>query len=266
MVACSPRISLSFLLFGLVASLCHLFSSPAAAAQSPLTYKTETFERGEAGCKPKEPGCSYVSFTYPKFTAGTDLKVLNALNAAVQNFLLGRSDGNPAKDFNDWASKEMTKKTGPEKWTFEKKVDVELNRSSVVSLSLFQEDYIKNPFMQPKSWVTLVSFNAQTGTKISLNDLLMGNYQADLTRLGEKSFRMAKKISPQESLAERDFTFKDGKFQLNDNFMVGSNGLVFQFNKYEIAPGMDGPTRFTIPYSELKGLSSANGVLASFVE
>ena len=56
------------------------------------------------------------------------------------------------------------------------------------------------------------------------------------------------------SLRDAMFTFEGDRFRLNSNFGVGSNGLIVEFNPYEIAPYAAGPTSITLGWSAVRSL------------
>ncbi|MCB0300152.1 MAG: DUF3298 domain-containing protein, partial [Calditrichaeota bacterium] len=57
------------------------------------------------------------------------------------------------------------------------------------------------------------------------------------------------------------FFFENNRFELNDNFRIGDNGLEFLFNPYEIAPYAFGAMTLELPYSEIGDLLSKSEYL-----
>jgi Protein of unknown function (DUF3298) len=62
------------------------------------------------------------------------------------------------------------------------------------------------------------------------------------------------KAVPSADLKEAGFWFKDGRFQSNENFGLTDKALLFEYNVYEIAPYVMGPTTVEIPLAEIRDL------------
>ncbi len=233
----------------------------------PLTFEPKTFQNGENGCLPRSENCTYVLFTYLRFTGDSKKEALEAINDAVSDFLLEGPEGKKPKDLEKFAEQMIASHQEMQKefpkfsqaWSTEKNVTVEFNQAGVLSLAMNVNDYLGGA--HPNSATTLASFDTRTGKKISLGNLFQGGYETKLTAIGERYFRKEKELGPDENLEQAGFFFEKGKFRLNENFLIGSDGLVFEFNPYEVAPYVMGPTRFTIPYVDLKELVSKDGPL-----
>jgi hypothetical protein len=58
-------------------------------------------------------------------------------------------------------------------------------------------------------------------------------------------------LSPDSSLTEILF---ENKIEHNDNFTLADNGIVFLYNRYEIAPYVFGEIILEIPYEEINDI------------
>ncbi|MFZ6013440.1 MAG: RsiV family protein, partial [Bacteroidota bacterium] len=98
-----------------------------------------------------------------------------------------------------------------------------------------------------------INMNPQTGKEVKLDDILKSGYANVLLKEGEKAFRMVRDLADTTSFYDYGFEFPDNKFQLNDNYGFIQEGIVFFYNRYEIAPYAAGPTQIVIPYEKLRG-------------
>ncbi len=62
-------------------------------------------------------------------------------------------------------------------------------------------------------------------------------------------------------LNDAGYWFDKNNFELNDNFLIKKNGLLFVFNPYEIAAYVYGAIEVFIPYKEIKDLIKDDSVL-----
>ena len=96
----------------------------------------------------------------------------------------------------------------------------------------------------------LQSFDLSTGNMINVTQ----KYDADkLLSLAETKFREIHKLDSEADLNDAGFMFEDGKFTLPENMGLTKEGVLMIYNSYEVASYAQGETRFTIPYSALKG-------------
>jgi len=101
--------------------------------------------------------------------------------------------------------------------------------------------------------------------ELTLNDILVNGYRQQLTRIGEKIFRKDEKLNANAPLTDNYF-FKNGKFSLNDNFMITPTGLQFLYNEYEIKSFAQGQTGLFIPYAQIKSLLRPNTVVSQYLK
>jgi hypothetical protein len=108
-----------------------------------------------------------------------------------------------------------------------------------------------------------INWNTKTRKKITLQDILYDGYQMELNTIGEKIFRKEEKLSDSASL-KPDYLFKEGKFSLNDNFLITPIGIRFLYNQNEIKPYPAAETSLLIPYSQIKSLLRPNSVVTQY--
>ncbi len=98
--------------------------------------------------------------------------------------------------------------------------------------------------------------------QITLKDILNKGYETPLTKIGEEIFRKNEGLKPTDKLDT--YFFENQKFVLNNNFLITPEGLLFLYNPYEIKAYAYGKTELLIPYSAMKHLIAAEGVLAKY--
>lgn len=94
-------------------------------------------------------------------------------------------------------------------------------------------------------------FDIKSGRELNLQDYFKDIDQ--LNRIGEKYFRIAQELDPNESLEDAGFEFYDG-FYVSNNFSFDSKTMYVGYNVYEIGPYVMGAVDFEIPLSEIKSL------------
>jgi Protein of unknown function (DUF3298)/Deacetylase PdaC len=110
------------------------------------------------------------------------------------------------------------------------------------------------------------NFDLLNGKEIKLNDVLLGNYMPELTKIAENRFRRLFNIPVNQDLKKAGFFFNKGIFELNDNYSFSNYGITFQFNPYEVAAYVYGAPEITIPYSEIKNLIKPVSILGKFLK
>lgn len=104
----------------------------------------------------------------------------------------------------------------------------------------------------PNSNVSFYTFDRKTGELLSLSDLVADT--TALLRLVEKEFRKQQAIAPNHNLEQEGYFLRDGQFFLPANIGMGSKGMLFYYNPYEIAAYAVGPIQVTVPYDQLGGI------------
>ena len=107
------------------------------------------------------------------------------------------------------------------------------------------------PAAHPLFDTTYLNSDTRTGEALSLNSILKDGALPRLNAIGLVYFRKARGLAPADDLIEAGFNFSDDTFELNENFGVADNALIFHFNAYEVAPYALGPTDVEIPLSAI---------------
>jgi hypothetical protein len=97
-------------------------------------------------------------------------------------------------------------------------------------------------------------FDAQTGDKISLEDLFSD--MSAFTSLAEMEFRKDHNIPKDGSINANGFWFEDDTFYLPESIGLRESNLVLIYNQYDIASYAEGPIELEIPLSKIKSYLS----------
>lgn len=243
-----------------------------ASAAPSLVYTVKTVERWDINCPAKTDAfhCAHVVFKYPVVERAPRPRVAVALNRAVSDFLL-TSTGEPRRYKNIEAAMdgfmqgahEYQGRPGPRAANWEERtVRILYQTDKVVSLNF--DLSFSSGGLHPQYESTFASFDAATGAKIRLADVLVDGYEPRLTQIAETKFRASKGIAPAGSLHDAGYIFfRDDRFALNNNFWIGPRGITFFYNPYEIAGWAMGTTELLLPYREISDLIKPEGLLGS---
>lgn len=221
----------------------------------PLKLETVEFQQaggpqcpGAPETTPENIRCASLRLTYPKVLAAGNPQAAAAINQFIQEQVLEYSDaeGKPPATPEEFASmfvnayNEVPDAMGL--WEMERKVDVSFASDHVATLNFSESGYTggAHPFSGQRYFV----LDLDSGKQLSLNDLLAAGYETALNTAGEQAFRQARGLSATASLEEAGFWFANNLFKVNTNVGVLGNGLVFNFNPYEVAPYAMGRPNF----------------------
>ncbi len=100
--------------------------------------------------------------------------------------------------------------------------------------------------------VTYANFIPATGKKLTLKEVFKEEFMNKLTELAEKAFREDRNIKDSSSLQQLGYTFKDGQFQLSENFLLTDDGIRFFYNAYEVAPYAMGTAKADLSLEQIQ--------------
>jgi len=253
----------------MVAGLALAGCGPRARAPeaSGIAYVIHTFEQKSADCVPNG-ACAHIRIDYPEFSGGTP-----AVRESLQNFVADcmlRSTGDSVRAVSaeaavqaflaTYAAFHRSFPTSQQEWDVDRRATQLPSPPGVWTLAarLFES----TGGAHPVTFMRLASFDASTGRRLSPRDLLSPGADTQLLSLAEQAFRGARKLPATASFADSGYWFKDG-FRLPSEFAVTSQGFRFYFNEYEVAPYVMGPTDFTVPFDQVRGLIRSDGPLAA---
>ncbi len=247
--------------------------TPAAAPAPAVVYTVRTMERHDPACRLSKGdrfSCAHIRFEYPVIERAPTPAAAAALNRAVRDFLL-TSAGEPRKYASVEAEMDAfmrdyqrykTQASMPNAYWEERTVAILYQSFAVVSVK-FDLSFFSGG-LHPQYAATFASFNATTGAKMRLDDVLIAGYTPRLTRIAENEFRAQHGIKPGMTLRDAGYIFfKNDTFALNDNYWIGPKGVTFFYNTYEIAPYSMGTTELLLTYRQIRQLIRPDGLLRS---
>lgn len=99
------------------------------------------------------------------------------------------------------------------------------------------------------------NFDLKQQKQVELAQLLQPKQQAKLEALAHEAF---KKWVMDAKLADNVDEYEQAwKFKLSDNFYLAKQGLILQYQEYEIGPYVVGLPRLILPYDQLQGILKA---------
>lgn len=217
--------NLRYILFVMIA--CSLASCQwGTSTEDKPAITTDTLEFVYKNTKQKEVGLT-IDLSYPIF------KNQPVLNDSLNNYLKGQK----AISNSDLHA-------------------VVLRQDSSLTVIEINEKSGKNTITHFINW------NTKKSKSIKLNDILIDQYSDQLNKIAEMIFRSNEKLSATASLS--GYTFKNGQFTLNNNFLITPIGLKFLFNNGEAKPESYGQIVLFVPYSQILTLLRPNTVIDQY--
>ena len=108
----------------------------------------------------------------------------------------------------------------------------------------------------PNHFSVMYNIDLKTGKLIQLEEIFKKGTKNQLNKIAEKLF-----------INENGFEnwdFERGQFELNDDFVIEKDGLLYTYDAYEIGPYAAGDPSVFIPYSKIKKLLKRDSVLKEF--
>lgn len=249
-----------------------MIALPRVAVPAPgILYSIKTVERHDPACRPAGSdrfSCAHILFEYPVIERAPMPAAAAALNRAVRDFLL-TSVGEPKKYASIEAEMDAFMQDyqaykqpagAPSAFWEERTVAILYQSPAIVSIK-FDVSFFSGG-AHPQYAATFASFNATTGTRIRLDDVLVAGYRGRLARIAENEFRTQRGVKPGMTLHDAGYIFfQHDTFALNDNFWIGPKGVTFFYNTYEIAPYSMGTTELLLSYRLIRGLIRPDGLL-----
>lgn len=225
-----------------------------------LQFEERTFSKQSSTCGGADTmRCATVEVTYPIANVGAP-EVVKAVNDTIQYYVtmtLAFGENTPKtmeeavdtfiKSYEDFLKMDEGGYITP--WEAETNGKVLYQSPKYVTIEIGNYSYLGGA--HPNSYVNLLTFDANTGKKLLVTDLISDTTK--LKQLAEVKFRAARELTPEAKLTEEGY-FWEGPFLLPANIAMTEQGLYFVYNAYEAAAYALGPTDFTISLEELKGI------------
>jgi hypothetical protein len=238
-----------------------------AIKKDTLAFAYRYIDYRPENCKNSD-SCNYLTLSYPDFDSQ------DSLNYFIKRNILARlspfNDSNDTialKDFDKRIKEIVSNNTaepdtgGIPPQTFELSVNI-LNQDSDIVLLDFAEG--SSGGAHPNSNDYYYNWDRKKSKLISLSDILIDNYDDELTNIAEEIFRTNEGLRKNQPL--NHYFFDGGVFALNDNFKITNEGISFFYNSYEIKSYIEGPTDLLIPYKSIKKLLRPNTVITQYLK
>ncbi|MCE6991708.1 DUF3298 and DUF4163 domain-containing protein [Dyadobacter sp. CY323] len=132
-------------------------------------------------------------------------------------------------------------------WQVDLKGDTVMTTSKALFYQL--DHYAFTGGAHPNSFRSFHAFDAKTGNEREMKTFVTDSVA--LLKLVEQHFRKLEKLGPEADLEQSGYFLLNHRFFMPANYVFTSNGLLFYYNPYEIAPYVRGGIEFTITYAEL---------------
>lgn len=239
-----------------------------------LKIEKISIEKKNGDCEKKNSkNCVMIKIEFPKLTQKQNENAVNKINENIRLQLLqpildegeyNSLDSLISSIFDEYNSVIKEYPESGQNWEIERLMKIKTQTDNILSIEY--SDYSFLGGAHPNNFVSYSNYYLATGEEIPLDECFQKDYENQLNSIAEKIFKQQKKLSMDSDLSSAGYWFDEDKFELNDNFAVLKNGLLFYFNSYEIAPYALGPTELVIPYSEIDQLILADGPLSNFIK
>lgn len=164
---------------------------------------------------------------------------------ADEHFNLSKAVVDNMQAFIEHVKKDIPKEDCATCRTFELQIsgDPIYQNSQVVSLAYNWYVYEGGAHGNYAKWCSM--FDKKDGSKISYARLVKD--EEKLLGIAEKVFRSQVGMAEEEDMYQL-YSFKNDRFHLSDDFIFSTEGLVFFYNPYEIAPYAAGIIEVKLPY------------------
>jgi len=245
------------LLFMALAGFILSCSQLAKKEEAKVSFEMRSFHAESENCKTDSTACATFDVTYPEFTQlDTTVQAIfyEQLTGIVTN---GEEDAaqsieEEGKNFvEDFAQMKLEMPDLTLAWYFKSTSNVLIASDTLISVQVDVDSFMGGAHgMYTTSFINIDSKN---GAPYLIDRFLKPGYQTFLNELGEEEFREEQELADTTSLEQAGFSFPENRFQLNDNYGLRKEGIVFFYNSYEVGPYSMGSTEIIIPYEKLRG-------------
>lgn len=238
-------------------------SNQTTAKPDTLVYELRTYEARSQRCVKPDSLCAVASFRYPLFPGDAFSALSDSLRTDVMSMAAAEGDPdlrarsleeaakNFTADYDEFVKSQGESLQFGQTWSLEVKTNV--LRQSPKWVSVAHDLFVYSGGAHPNHATRYVNYARATGHRLTLAELFQPDFEKTLTGIAERRFRQNEGLNPGSPLTEGYF-FENGKFRLNDNFILTDTGLKFLYNPYEIKPYAAGETELAIPFTELEGI------------
>jgi hypothetical protein len=217
-----------------------------------------------------------IVFTFPQVDSFSQTNVKDSINTIVQNSLLQNVIGELSyenvegrmvefiAEYKEHKNEMLEFQLPSTNWVFEMDITILLNRPSLLSLRVNQLEFTGGA--HANSWTNYLTIDLETGKVLQLKELFVENFEQQLLTISEAAFKRTVNLDLDTNLIETHYEFSSGEFMLPPHFSVGSEGLHFYYNPYDLGPFALGAISFEIPYREILSIIDTNVLLLEPME
>jgi len=147
--------------------------------------------------------------------------------------------------------------SAPIDWKLRREASLAHANHDVIAVEVVSEGYLGGAHGFADK--TLMTFDAHTGARLSVGDVVDESLRTTLSKIVEAEFRRTRNIPSSQSLQDAGFFILPGQeMPLSENFALTARGLELQYNPYEVGPYSLGATRVVVPREAVEPLLIAN--------
>ncbi len=220
------------------------------------------FNKQYGNCQQEEP-CVSIQVKTLLATAGTNAQALQNINQALHNaaatYMIEGNEAVANRTMEQLAElvRQTFEKEGKQygmSWQYDIESYLRMNENQILSVEVASNTYTGGA--HPNFANSLMSFDTQTGNRLSLSDLLVPTYQPRLSQIIAQQLRQQFDIPAAVPLTQHGFI--TDHVAPNDNYMLTPKNIVFHYNAYEIAPYVMGHIVVEVPYDQISDLIAPN--------
>lgn len=242
-----------------------------------VRYLTREVYEQESDCDTSQNDCTSIFLSYPSVVGSANQALNDTLSTQIEQWLLGAPDGERestpeafSKAFiEDYEQFAKDFPESPAKWFIQRRIEIIADNSRFITMQLSEENYLGGA--HGMSVHLFANFDPSTARRIGLDELVREGQMDELNKTGEALFRKENNISAEQSLKEAGYFYleDDGPgspFHLTENFAITTEGLLFYYNPYDIAPYSMGSTILKMPFDAIGPMLKKDGVLKGLLK
>lgn len=214
----------------------------------------------------------YIDIYYPEIISAPGISAKNAINGYIKEVLLNEAyyekKADSLDDLASWLFRDFSEEQrfrtqedlGRRDWQYRDSVWVSSDSYGILSIAF---DYFSfTTGMHQNYGRNYSNFDTYSGNQVYLSDVLKKDYENKLRKIVHNHFRQVRKEIPMESsLMDTSFWIGGSGFPITENYSIGSDGIIFYYNPYDILSFADGETELLVKYDEIGDLIDEKGLL-----
>lgn len=203
-----------------------------------------------------------VECAYPQIESNLSQNIADKINTSIKNDIQF-ADGEKSKksledyfnvlveDFKGQEENKDNKEVEEEKAPWVCSIHASIQRNSDNVLCVQYETYSNTGGAHPNYSLINSNYDLKTGEKIKLENIINIKKIDKVDEIAEKLFRLQYNLNPSANWEDMGYTFENGIFKLNENFIISKDALLFIYNPYEIGAYAMGSSHLTVPFKEI---------------